>query len=312
MIYKLTSSREIVAKVLADLDMKEENQRISDIQEWISEAVEKIGAVTQLRRVVSGSNNEPYIEIVGYQAHMPNDLYRLNYVAYSTSLTGPWVPISKSTSAFAMWPSIDSTNQSGDRLIQDSKLIDTVKSLYQKYVDDPVYAWFNKMDNETALYILNTNSNVRTILTNLINAAGANGGMRSTDGIKYFVKPGFILTNVESGYLKLSYDSMYTDEDGYLLIPDLASYKEAIFWYVVTKLKYPDYMAGRLHPEIYYNARRSWNFYCKQAYAEAMMPDQEDMETIGRSWNKLVPDLNLHKNAYEELGNSEYIYNHTN
>ena len=57
---------------------------------------------------------------------------------------------------------------------------------------------------------------------------------------------------------------MYTDEDGYLLIPDLVSYREAIFWYVVVKLKYPDYLAGRMNQEIYNSARRSWNFYCKQ------------------------------------------------
>lgn len=310
MIYKLTSSREVIAKIFADLDIKEENQRISDIQEWVSEAVEKIGALPQLRRVVSGSNGAPYVEVKDYQAKLPNDLYRLSYVAYSTSLTGPWVPIKKSTSSFNMWPSVEPSSSVGDRLIKDSVLIDTVKSLYQKYVDDPIYAWFNKMDTDTALEILNTNANVRTVLTNLINNGGI--GIRSSEGIKYFVKPGYIVMNTKSGFLKLSYDSVYVDEDGYLLIPDLASYKEAIFWYVVSKLKYPDYMAGRMHPEIYYNARRSWNFYCKQAYGEAMMPDQEDMETIRRSWNKLLPDMDAHKNAYDSLADVQTIYNHNN
>lgn len=312
MIYKLTSSREVIAKVYADLDLKEEHQRISDIQEWVSEAVEKIGAVTQLRRIVSGSNEAPYLEVKDYQAKLPNDLYRLNYVAYSTQLTGPWVPIKKSTSAFNMWPSVEPSAATGDNLIKDIVLVDTVKALYQKYVDDPIYAWFNKMDTETALEILNTNANVRTILTNLINATGSGNAIRSSEGIKYFVKPGYIVMNTRNGFLKLSYDSVYTDEDGYLLIPDLTSYKEAIFWYVVVKLKYPDYMAGRMHPEIYYNAKRSWNFYCKQAYGEAMMPDQEDMETIGRSWNKLVPDMDLHQGAYDSLTDSQTIYNHNN
>ena len=41
MIYKLISSREVVAKVFSDLDLKDEAQRITDIQEWISEGCRK-------------------------------------------------------------------------------------------------------------------------------------------------------------------------------------------------------------------------------------------------------------------------------
>ncbi len=310
MIYKLISSREVVTKVFSDLDLKDEGQRISDIQEWISEAVEKIGAVTQMRRLVSGSNSAPYLEIKSYQASMPDNLARLNSVSYSTSIEGPWVPMSKSTSTLTALSEapIDGPKE---RIIQDQKLVDTVKSLYQKYVDDPVYTWFNKMDDATALEILNTNQNVRTILTNLINAAGTKGSIRTTDILKYSIKPGYIITNTKSGYLKLSYDAMYTDDDGYLLIPDLASYKEAIFWYVAMKLQYPEYANGRMPQYIYHDTKRSWNFYCKQAYAEAMMPDQDDMENIKNIWVKLVPDMNMRDSDYADMGNSQTIYNQT-
>lgn len=309
MIYKLISSREVVAKVFSDLDLKDEAQRITDIQEWISEAVEKIGAVSQLRRIVSGSNDEPYVGLSGYQASMPSNLYRLNGVMYSTSINGPWAQMKKSTGKFSMWPSVEAESDTGERLIKDQLLVETVKTLYQKYAEDPIYAWFSKMDNEEALNILNTNPNVRTVLTHLINAAGNNGIKSTEKGLMYTIKPGFIVTNIRDGYLKLSYDSMYTDEDGYLLIPDLVSYREAIFWYVVVKLKYPDYLAGRMNQEIYNSARRSWNFYCKQAYGDAMMPDQDDMENIKKVWNRLVPEMNLGDRTYDDLNVGETIYN---
>ena len=94
------------------------------------------------------------------------------------------------------------------------------------------------------------------------------------------------------------------------MIPDLASYREALYWYVVMKLKFPEYMSGRMNREIYYDIRRSWNFYCQQAYAEAMMPDQGDMDIIHKSWIKLVPDLNMYGSAFDELANGQKLYNH--
>ena len=46
MIYNYTRCESVIAKIMADLDMSEKNIRITDIKEWIFEAVEKIGAPT--------------------------------------------------------------------------------------------------------------------------------------------------------------------------------------------------------------------------------------------------------------------------
>jgi hypothetical protein len=46
MIYKMVSSKAVVAKVIADLGLREDKIKITDISEWIGEAMEKIGAVT--------------------------------------------------------------------------------------------------------------------------------------------------------------------------------------------------------------------------------------------------------------------------
>ena len=44
MIYNYTRCESVIAKIMADLDLSEKNVRITDIKEWIFEAVEKIGA----------------------------------------------------------------------------------------------------------------------------------------------------------------------------------------------------------------------------------------------------------------------------
>ena len=63
---------------------------------------------------------------------------------------------------------------------------------------------------------------------------------------EYFIKPGWIVTNRRKGFIKLAYKAIAVDERGYPLIPDLTSYQEAIYWYVVMKLTFPKFMSGKL------------------------------------------------------------------
>jgi len=62
----------------------------------------------------------------------------------------------------------------------------------------------------------------------------------------YWLKPGWIVLNKKEGYVKLAYNAIATDERGYPLIPDLSSYQEAIYWYVVMKLSFPKFLRGGL------------------------------------------------------------------
>jgi len=46
------------------------------------------------------------------------------------------------------------------------------------------------------------------------------------------------------------------------------------------KMFYPDYMKGKIPQYIYNHMKNSWNFYAKQAYAEAMLPNVDGLESI--------------------------------
>lgn len=308
MVYRMISSRQVMAKVFADLDIKEGSNRQSDILEWIGEAIEKIGAVRQLKRIVSGVDGSPLIEIKNNQAKLPSDLFRLNSVLYSPTGLEPFFKMRIATGSINAWSSSSVSNSNGDVLVRNEDLIEIVKILYAKYVEDPVYSWFSKMDYNTALEILNTNQNVKILLSNLVNRHNQEKNIDSYD-LKYSIKPGYINTNIGSGYLKLVYDAVPVDEDGFPLIPDNISYVEAVYWHVVMKLKYPEYLSGKIDRERYYDIRRSWNFYCKQAYGDAMMPNMDEMESIKNQWNRLVPELNSHSNYYNDTDEPQIIYN---
>ena len=299
MINKLVSSKSIIAKIIADLDLQEEEIKISDFIEWIGEANEKIGAVTQCIQ------KDIVLKVSGYQAKLPSDLNNLYTVAFSFKSNGGWIPLKRSTSNFTLPDAI--TPSDTQMLINDNDMIPLVKNL------------FGYTNDREAIDKLNENTNVKPILSTLLNqytVPSVNGTMQFSNStnfsntLQYMLKPGYIVTNVENGYIKLSYDAIAVDMDGYPMIPDNQSYFEAIYWYVTMKFKYPLYLNGRMPQYIYFDIRNSWNFYRKQAYAEALMPTQDELENIKNTWTKLVPVYDDNSTFLSNISDEQIIYNH--
>lgn len=297
----LISSKTVIAKIIADLDMKEEDMRITDIKEYIGEAIEKIGAVQQLEHKVV------VLPIKNYQAKLPCDLYRLGQVAFAFEDTCGWLPMRKVTNSFGIYKKCNKDNVCNPKMcVKDNALIPLVKNLY------------NLVEDSEAIQIMNSDSNIRKTLSALVNSytIPSNNGrlilgnpavMNST--LQYMTKPGYIEVNVPEGFVKVAYYAIITDEDGMPMIPDMPSYTEAIFWYVTMKLSYPKYLKGQMNQNVYYDMRNSWNFYRKQAYAEAMMPDIGDIQSIKNEYHKLYPEHNDHDEFFEYTGDPQIIYN---
>jgi hypothetical protein len=107
----------------------------------------------------------------------------------------------------------------------------------------------------------------------------------------------------------LSYQAIPTDIDGYPLVPDDSSFTEALYWYIVMKLLYPKWRDGRIRDAVYMDAKMSWNFYSKQAYGNAMMPNIDQLESLKNQHLKLIPELGQHKEFFSTLGQQEHLYN---
>lgn len=297
----MVSSKAVIAKIIADLDLKEDEIRISDVREYIGEAMEKIGAVQQLEHKVVN------LKVENYQAKLPCDLYRLNQVAFSFENGCGWLPMRKVTNSFGVYKKCGECNPK--ILIKDNALIPLVKNI------------FNVNTDKEAIDILNEDVNVKQTLSALVNqyTIPSNNGRliignpaTFNTSLQYSTKPGYITVNLPCGWLKISYHAIITDEDSMPMIPDIPSYFEAIFWYVAMKMSYPKYLKGQLNQNIYYDMRNSWNFYRRQAYAEAMMPTVDELKSIQNTWDRLYPENDEHCTFFEHLGDEQIIYNWNN
>ena len=301
---RMISSASVVAKVIADLDLKEDQIRITDIREWIMEGILKIGAIQQYEHKVA------ILPIECHQVALPCDLYKLGQVAFSFCNGGGWLPMRKATSSFGVFHDRECNNEPC-MLIPDTAMFPLVKNM------------FNLNTDREALDKLNEDTNLRQTLSILLNqwtVGTVNGkfvpgvidhrdSTMFSNELQYTTKPGYINTCMPRGFVKISYYAIYTDEDSMPMIPDLESYKECLYWYITMKLMYPKKLKGQISQGDYYDIRNSYNFYRKQAYAEAMMPTVDDLTTISNIYNKLYPEINDQDTFFSTSGDEQNSYN---
>lgn len=302
MIYNYTKCESVIAKIMADLDSSETRQRITDIREWIFEAIDKIGAPMQYIKKESGSEGLPVLKIQDNQVPIPSDLVVLDAVAYSTNEKGPWMPMSTTTAIFKEperkpKPIVEQVYDENNKVVThhyDVKNPDNKPPMMHKLPT-----------TQSQFYTVNGMKYLNNALIN-----------NELEKPEYFIKPGWIVTNKNEGFIKLAYKAIAVDERGYPLIPDLSSYQEAIYWYVVMKLSFPKFLKGKLggkgvnnNSAVYTYLQQQWNFYRNQAYAEAMMPTADDMQNIKNDWNKLIPDWDGDDSFFKYTGKEQKILN---
>lgn len=282
------------------MQLDENTMRITDIKSFIGEANMMIGSVNQLEHKVC------VLPLCGYQCQLPCDLERLNSVAYSTCDKGGWIPMKKTTGTFSVYDRKANCHNC-NMIVHDQVLFPMVKNM------------FNLTNDRQALDKLNEDSNLRQTLSCLINehtVCSKNGHARSTatgtnfsNTVQYDIKPGYLISNVPSGYVKMSYHAIPMDDEGMPLIPDIPSYFEAIYWYVAMKLYYPKYLRGEISQQVYMDMKRSWSFYKQQAYAESLLPNQDELTNLKYTWTTLVPEIDEETTFFSTTGDRQDIYN---
>ena len=239
----------------------------------ISDIREWIGeANSKIGSVSQKQHKVVILPLEDYQCKLPCDLESIDIVAYSDNKS-VWSLMKKTTGGFSVF--------------------DKEKYKINLYGQLPLLKETDSKDK-----IENTFSPSVKVSSN------------STCYAQYDIKPGYLISNARDGFVKLSYYAEHTDEDGMPLIPNIPSYSEAIYWYVAMKLLYIEYFTGKKPQHLYYDAKRSWNFYRQQAYAESLMPDSaNEVENIKNTWHTLIPEVNEIDTFFYNTGDEQLIYN---
>tara|TARA_R100001463_G_scaffold17061_7_gene44029 strand:- start:10686 stop:11579 length:894 start_codon:yes stop_codon:yes gene_type:complete len=293
-IYKTISSKALIRKVFRDLKPQDDNW-IDDAVEWIGEALEHIGAAPQL------CQKQCVLEIKDHKTLMPTDLYYINQVAINSSVS----PVTAkeldtlTTKVDDLQAEIVSAQASGLEYSSTTSVLHEINS--RIVVLENVY-----FKDSNQMQPLQYGASTFHKSMHCDNCVNENAAYEET----YIVDCDYIKTSFETGKICISYMAFPTDEDCYPLVPDDISYSEAIFWYIYKKLL----LSLVSSPEnkrngIDYNfADQKWKYYCTQARNAANFPDIDKYESFMNQWVRLIPSLNRHDSAFENLNTRENLY----
>ena len=128
-----------------------------------------------------------------------------------------------------------------------------------------------------------------------------------TNYATYTIDPVYIKTSFTEGTIWLSYTAFPLDDDGFPEVPDDVSFREALFNYIVKKLKYIDYLNGQMPRRVYLDLERAWEFSCKQAAAKMQMPSIDQMESM-KNWSlRLLPSIDDWSGYFKDFGSQQRL-----
>ena len=290
-VYKTVSSKVLIRKIFRDLKPSKDNW-IDDAIEWIGEALEHIGAAPQL------CQKQCVLDIKDHKTMMPSDLYYINQVALnSTVSTASAKELDELTQKVT-----DLKTQSIDAQANGLEYSSTTSVLHdinsRIVVLENVY--FSGNNNMQPLQYGASTFHASMHCDSCVNE---NSAHEET----YIVDCDYIKTSFKSGKICISYMALPTDEDCYPLVPQDISYQEAMFWYVYKKilLSNPQFKNNGID---YNFADQKWKYYCTQARNAANFPDIDRMESFMNQWVRLIPDMNRHDSAFENLNTRENLY----
>jgi hypothetical protein len=269
--------------------------------EWSGEALEKIGGFPTLETRVCGKDDLPLLVVSNYQSKLPCDFHSMIQVGFTSTGYAPYYPMRYATGSFDSGSTVNDSNIAAN-ISTNEDIVMLCQTLYD-------------LSYEDALESINTDPLRRAKLNALLvshstSSTSGPGPDSSTNDYTYVIKGGYIKTNISDGFIMLAYQAIPTDTENYPMIPDTASFIEAVYWYIVMKLLYPQWASGQVRDAVYADAKRSWNFYCKQAYGNSMMPNgAEQLETIKNTWHRLVQDWSSHDTFFSTMGQEEIVYN---
>ena len=115
----------------------------------------------------------------------------------------------------------------------------------------------------------------------------------------YFWDGKFFKFSFEEGWVAIDYEAFALDDKGYPLIPDAVEYKEALSWYIISKML----LRGLRHPVVNYEvAHQQWLKYAGQARNQSNMPDKDAYREFRKRWVTMIP---LYERSFGDLEGPE-------
>lgn len=300
--YQYTTLDRVIAKLYRDLGLEEISE--TDIIEWSGEALEGIGAITLYEEAVA------FIEVKNHQAKLPNGLHAIMQLARNNEWSeGSGVcprDITTDCSLEIETP-VDESSEDLSPVVLDchgTPITDYELAYYRPYFDlqYEYNGWNgNPMKGQKFSPIRLAN---HTFFQTIVCPEDKNVYTGScTD--EYTVQGDTLKFSFQEGQVALAYQRQKVDpETGYPMVPDDYSVLTAITMYITMKYMGRLYYNGREgYADKFQKAESDWQWYCKQAGNNAMIPNGIDQyQNLLEGRHRMIPNHNNYYGFFGKMG----------
>ena len=121
----------------------------------------------------------------------------------------------------------------------------------------------------------------------------------------YSINGTSIDTSFPCGFVSLSYDSVVTDEQGFPMIPDNKSFREAFKYFLLKNQAEPEYFRGNVSRNVYEEIEKQYTWYIGQASSSFKMPSPDQMESMINGLVRIIPRTNNHSDGWKSFNKKE-------
>ena len=116
-----------------------------------------------------------------------------------------------------------------------------------------------------------------------------------------------IYTSMKNGTIEIVYQAIPVDCDGYPMIADNSSFREALELYITKKRYKVLFDTGKIRGDVYSSTCQDYAFAVGQAQTSLIMPTIDEMKSITNSWNTLIPRVREHSFGFINNGSKEEL-----
>ena len=123
--------------------------------------------------------------------------------------------------------------------------------------------------------------------------------------LTYKLQGQVIYTSMKEGTIEISYQAIPVDCDGYPMIADNSSLREALELYITKKRYKILFDTGKIKGDVYNSTCQEYAWAVGQAQTSLIMPTIDELEAITNSWNTLIPRVTEHRSGFINNGTKE-------
>lgn len=123
----------------------------------------------------------------------------------------------------------------------------------------------------------------------------------------YKIQGNIIYTSIKEGDIKIAYQSIALDDEGFPCIPDNASFIKALELYIKKQWFTILFDMGKINANVYQNVQQEYGWYVGQAQSDLIKPTWDEMESLTNMWITLIQRVKDHRNGFRDLGTKEYL-----